>query len=224
MGAARNACDTHRDKPIAHNGRDTAARQRSRWGFSGQEDLSAPASRPSMFEVANECVADRTDQRVPLNTTRLGSRHTNALVLPIEVFQAQCSDFATAQTIDRQEHDHGAISNGDSVLAFNACNQSLYLWPIRPAGQALLCVYARRVDRRCESAGGPALRFCIAKEGAQRIGQRRQRSAAPTVLALVDEMLIDVLQGDLSQRAQSVNTLESSKEGKKLLVTCQDRR
>ena len=195
--AARNTLNAYSAKPPSHNQRDAVRRESPTRRLDGQKHGSTAASRPRMLQVAQERVADRADERIRPGVPLLGASDVDELVLEIEVFETQSSYFAASQSIGRQEHHDRTVSDRDGIVAVQAREQRLHLLPLRATGQALLGIQGWRVDRVGKSVWTPALHLRVAKEAALGASQCRQRRAAPTVLALLDEISIDVSQGDL---------------------------
>ena len=145
-----------------------------------------------MLKVAQERVANRADERIRLGVPLLGPSDVDEFVLEIEVFQTQSSHFTASQSIGRQEHHDRTVSDRDGIVAVQAREQRLHLLPLRATWQALLGIKGWRVDRVSQTASTPALGFGVVEEAAQRSGQCRKRSSAPTVLALLNEVPVNM--------------------------------
>src|SRR5882757_2376949 len=120
---------------------EAARRNRSKRRHHGQEHLPVDRrSPPDLLKISNECITNRSQQRIDLRLRTLGPRNMQTIVFPIQMLQPQLRDLASAQAVNRHEHENRPISNVGRVLLIQGCKQPSDITPVRTSGQTFQSV------------------------------------------------------------------------------------
>src|ERR1700754_281687 len=103
--------------------------ERLRRRLQPQENLAKICLWTRLAQIKQDGLAHFPHQWILMFPILLGARHDNKFSLPIQILKAQPTNLSTAEAVDSQQHDDGAVANVTWPLLANTCDQLLYLGP-----------------------------------------------------------------------------------------------
>src|ERR1039457_4995630 len=130
-------------------------RQRTKGRTHGQKEFPASRSRPHFLWVADDRFSYALAQRKQMASKQLGTREDYRLAPPIDVAELQTGDLSGTHTIDREQHQDRAITDGCRLVASSGGQYSLHIIPGWPRRERLVLKHAWGHDCARNTCGTP---------------------------------------------------------------------
>src|ERR1017187_1604921 len=143
-------------------------------------------------QVLRAGIAHGGQQWITLCLASLGTAYTYRIVLPIDIIEAKRGHLASAQSVDREQHEDGAITHVRRTIRVKPGQQALDLRPGRSRRKILQRIHPRPPNGLRQRRATPSLLNTVTKERAQRIDDVANCDAPPSLLVTPDEVGIDM--------------------------------
>ncbi|MCP1975593.1 hypothetical protein AB7M56_000140 [Bradyrhizobium elkanii] len=118
---------------------------------------------------------------------------------PVHLIKSQRCNLAGTHSIDRQQHQDGAIAHVAWSVCQSVRQHPLHIGPRRRERQRLLLIDPRAADRRGQARVTRPLRCCMAEKYPQRSRVAGYGGARPTLSSCTDEVVVDVAWSQVRQ-------------------------